>query len=89
MNTCEAGVRIGDALFSSMAYADDTTLFSTNVQYLQNIFDIIDYVLDKAIRGDLNLVSKRSNNTALFKALNIEKKIEYIVNRNVLSLYNM
>ena len=32
-------------------------------------------------------LSKLSHNTALLKALNIEK-IEYIVNRNVLSLYN-
>ena len=40
MNNCDAGVRIGDTLYSSMAYADDITLFSTNVQDLQNLIDI-------------------------------------------------
>ena len=31
LNNCDAGVRIGDTLYNSMAYADDITLFSTNV----------------------------------------------------------
>ena len=29
LNNCDAGVRIGDTLYNSMAYADDITLFST------------------------------------------------------------
>ena len=37
LNNCDAGVRIGDTLYNSMAYADDITLFSTNVQDLQNL----------------------------------------------------
>ena len=36
-SNCDAGVRIGDTLYNSMAYADDITLFSTNVQDLQNL----------------------------------------------------
>ena len=36
----KTGVRIGDTLYNSMAYADDITLFSTNVQYLQNLIDV-------------------------------------------------
>ena len=40
LNNCDAGVRIGNILYSSMAYADDITLFSTNVQDLQNLIDI-------------------------------------------------
>ena len=40
MNNCDTGVRIGDTLYNSMAYADDITLFSTNVQDLQNLIDV-------------------------------------------------
>ena len=40
LNNCDAGVRIGDTLYNSMAYADDITLFSTNVQDLQNLIDV-------------------------------------------------
>ena len=32
LNNCDAGVRIGDTLCNYMAYADDITLCSTNVQ---------------------------------------------------------
>ena len=39
LNNCDAGVRIGDTLYNSMANADDITLFSTNVQYLQILID--------------------------------------------------
>ena len=42
LNNCDAGVRIGDTLYNSMAYADDITLFSTNVQDLQNLIDVCD-----------------------------------------------
>ena len=31
---------MGDTLYNSMAYADDITLFSTNVQDLQNLIDV-------------------------------------------------
>ena len=37
LNNCDAGVRIGESLYNCMAYADDITLFSTNVQDLQNL----------------------------------------------------
>ena len=40
LNKCDAGVRIGDTLYNSMAYADDITLFSTDVQDLQNLIDV-------------------------------------------------
>ena len=40
MNNCDAGIRIGDTLYNSMAYADDITLFSTSVQDLQNLIDV-------------------------------------------------
>ena len=40
LNNCEAGVTMGDTLYNSMAYADDITLFSTNVQDLQNRIDV-------------------------------------------------
>ena len=40
LNNCDAGGRIGDALYNSMAYAHDITLFSTNVQDLQNLIDV-------------------------------------------------
>ena len=46
----------------------------------------LESVHGKLIKQSLGL-SKLSHNTALFKALNIEK-IEDIVNRNMLSLYN-
>ena len=40
LNNCDAGVSIGDTLYNSTAYADDITLFSTNVPNLQNLIDI-------------------------------------------------
>ena len=40
LNNCDAGVRIGDTLYNYMAYADDITLFSTNVHDLQNLIDV-------------------------------------------------
>ena len=40
LNNCDACVRIGDTLYNYMVYADDITLFSTNVQYLQNLIDV-------------------------------------------------
>ncbi|KAK2149411.1 hypothetical protein NP493_2992g00000 [Ridgeia piscesae] len=46
----------------------------------------LESVQGSLIKRSLGL-SKLSHNTALFEALNIEK-IEDIVNRNVLSLYN-
>ncbi|KAK2186993.1 hypothetical protein NP493_181g03000 [Ridgeia piscesae] len=46
----------------------------------------LESVQDRLIKQNLGL-SKLSHNTALLKALNIEK-IEDIINRNVLSLYN-
>ncbi|KAK2172064.1 hypothetical protein NP493_995g00055 [Ridgeia piscesae] len=46
----------------------------------------LESVQGRIIKQSLGL-SKLSHNTALLKALNIEK-IEDIVNRNVLSLYN-
>ena len=46
----------------------------------------LEYVQGRLIKQSLGL-SKLSHNTALLKALNIEK-IKDIVNRNVLSLYN-
>ena len=54
---------------------------STAIQLRQH-----ESVQGSLIKQSLGL-SKLSHNTALFKALNIEK-IEDIVNRNVLSLYN-
>ena len=33
LNNCDADVRIGDTLYNYMAYADDITLFSTNVTH--------------------------------------------------------
>ena len=40
MNDCDAGVRIGDVLYNSMAYADDITIFSTNAKGLQCLIDM-------------------------------------------------
>ena len=40
LNDCDAGVRIGDMLYNSMAYADDITIFSTNAKGLQCLIDI-------------------------------------------------
>ena len=36
----DSGARIDDMLFNSVAYADDITLFSTNIKGLQNLIDI-------------------------------------------------
>ena len=40
LQSSDAGARIGDMLFNSVAYADDITLFSTNIKGLQNLIDI-------------------------------------------------
>ena len=40
LQSSDAGARIGDMLFNSVAYADDVTLFSTNMKGLQNLIDI-------------------------------------------------
>ena len=40
LNKCNAGVRIGDTLYNSMAYADDIPLFSTNVQDVRNLIGV-------------------------------------------------
>ena len=39
LTECDAGVRIGDELYNSMAYADDITLFATNVKGVQCLID--------------------------------------------------
>ena len=39
LNDCDAGVRIGDMLYNSMAYADEITIFSTNAKGLQCLID--------------------------------------------------
>ena len=39
LNDCNVGVRIGDVLYNSVAYADDITVFSTNAKYLQCLID--------------------------------------------------
>ena len=40
LNDCDVGVIIGDVLYNSMAYADDITVFSTNVKDLQRLIDM-------------------------------------------------
>ena len=40
LKNCDAGIRIGDTMCNSMAYADDIILFATNVQDLQNLIDV-------------------------------------------------
>ena len=40
LNDCDVGVRIGDVLYNSMAYADDITVFSTNAKDLQRLIDM-------------------------------------------------
>ena len=40
LQSSDAGARIGDMLFNSVAYADDITLFSTNIKGLQSLIDI-------------------------------------------------
>ena len=69
LNNCDADIRIGDTLYNSMAYADDITLFSTNVRDLQNLIDVcvayraisryscIRFVVDRTFR-DLFLSQK-------------------------------
>ena len=37
---CEHGVRVGNHLYNSFAYADDVALFSTTVPGLQKLIDI-------------------------------------------------
>ena len=59
LNNSDAGVRIGDTLYNYMAYADDITLFSTNVQDLQNLIDV--YVMHIVKGGNSNLGLKNRN----------------------------
>ena len=40
MTDCDAGVRIGDVIYNSMAYADDITILSTNAKGLQCQIDM-------------------------------------------------
>ena len=40
LTECDAGVRIGDELYNSMAYADDITLFATNAKGVQCLVDM-------------------------------------------------
>jgi len=40
LSLCEHGVRVGDHLYNSFAYADDVSLFSTTVPGLQKLIDI-------------------------------------------------
>ena len=40
LGDCDAGVRIGDVLYNSMAYADDITIFSTNAKCMQCLIDM-------------------------------------------------
>ena len=41
LNDCDVGVRIGDVLYYSMAYADDITVFSTNAKDLQRLINYL------------------------------------------------
>ena len=47
LNDCDAGVRIGDVLYNSMAYADDITMFSTNAKGLQCIINMCTMYSDR------------------------------------------
>ena len=47
MNDCDAGVRIGDVRYNSMAHADDITIFSTNVKCLQCLIDMCTMYIDR------------------------------------------
>ena len=60
LNNCDAGVRICDTLYNSMAYVDDITLFATNVPDLQNLTDV-QYLLYTVTGGDSNMRLKSRN----------------------------
>ena len=47
LHDCDVGVRIGDALYNSMAYADDITVFSTNAKDLQRRIDMCTMYSDR------------------------------------------
>ena len=47
LNDCDVGVRIGDVLYNSMAYADDITVFSTNAKDLQRLIDMFTMYSDR------------------------------------------
>ena len=47
LNDCDVGVRIGDVLYNSMAYADDITVFSTNAKDLQRLIDMCTMYSDR------------------------------------------
>ena len=47
LNECDVGVRIGDVLYNSMAYADDITVFSTNAKDLQRLIDMCTMYSDR------------------------------------------
>ena len=47
LNYCDVGVRIGDVLYNSMAYADDITVFSTNAKDLQRLIDMCTMYSDR------------------------------------------
>ena len=47
LNDCDVGVRIGDVLHNSMAYADDITEFSTNAKDLQRLIDMCTMYSDR------------------------------------------
>jgi hypothetical protein len=40
LSLCEHGVRVGNHLYNSFAYADDVSLFSTTVPGLEKMIDI-------------------------------------------------
>ena len=47
LNDCDVGVRIGDVLYNSMAYAYDITVFSTNAKDLQRLIDMCTMYSDR------------------------------------------
>ena len=47
LNDCDVGVRSGDVLYNSMAYADDITVFSTNAKDLQRLIDMCTMYSDR------------------------------------------
>ena len=62
----QAGLRIGDTLHNSFAYADDITLFSSTIPGLQSLIVTVTQEL-----GDLNLVLQRVNACSLVINLNV------------------
>ena len=61
LNDCDVGVRIGDMLYNSMAYADDITVFSTNDKDLQCLISLRN-VETMEILG--NVFNSKGNNTS-------------------------